>query len=52
VLDKEPVLLLHAGAFPADDHPVVDRRRLLLGEIRRDDQQGRNASGLLGAYLR
>ena len=46
VVDQQPVPLVDAGALPADDQPVVDRRRPLLVAVRGDDEHGRNARWL------
>ena len=40
VVDQQPVPLIDADAMAADDEPVVDRRRLLLGAVRRHDEHG------------
>jgi hypothetical protein len=47
VVDDQPVPVVDAGAFPADDEPVVDRRRPLLGAVRGDDEHGRYDTGLI-----
>ena len=49
VIDQQPVLLVDTGTLPADDKPVVDRRRPLLGEVRRDDEHARYGASLAGS---